>query len=466
MNKKILYGLLFVACLFSFSAQALAAFVPQTPDVAAMSLSEQNDLFIIRWKAVDGATSYLVSVYTRNDYNSERNYLVKDHETTKLSVSKKKPTDGTILYFRVKAKSGDAISPESEELLLSTTMEYKDLPAPTELALTDQDGEPFLLKWKAEPKASSYIVKGYTNSIAPEAQTYTFRESFDNLSQGAEEEPIDIILGVPSIDDYCEVKGWGGNVLAMANGAVVIRNTLQPYFWSYFDLPMMTLGKEGDGKFTFRAHIKASAQDSVVVHLWEVQEGGNHLENLETQKAKLNSSDEEVTLHFTQGKPHSFLSIEVHTFQGEDAYIEEVSVSRDLAKGDEMQWLKAVRNTSKTEAEFSRKELNIKEDGYRSFEVYAQAWAKDRITSVPTNQVSSAKILGVESIDSVLQVRQDGQTLWVTLSDAAPISLYSVSGEVITSRTLVAGTHKLLLPKSGAMYILQVGQETRKLIAQ
>lgn len=129
----------------------------------------------LSWNPVENATSYKVSLYTKDDSGNPASYVVKDQEceNTSLSVSGLKSEER--YYFTVCALLGYSSSDPSDE-------EYFDMPEiewiyviPATLPASDLSDNGFTALWEAVPHAESYLLTVCKETFGEEkTSTYGF----------------------------------------------------------------------------------------------------------------------------------------------------------------------------------------------------------------------------------------------------------------------------------------------------
>lgn len=293
----------------------------------------------IRWSAVSGADGYQVNIYTRGQLpNSERTYKAQDLATTNKGIQATFEA-GKQYYIQVRATRGEEKSPYCTEVPIIMEINDSVFPAPESMLAMNIDlDKVYYLQASPVALASSYRFNCYAVKKYNQAGNYTiFEEGFDGSTTGTMENPVPVGMTMAQVDDVTRYPGFSGNVLGLVEGGVAIINRFKDFNWSYLDLPTMTLGKEGNGKFTFTVDVKSKSGDEVVANLYR-NVAHNKVELLETVSELMTADQETVTLDFTKGEANAFVSLEVHT-AAETAVVDNIRVQRELAAGDTVQLL-------------------------------------------------------------------------------------------------------------------------------
>ena len=123
-----------------------------TPPVASAHSDFHLKGFTANWEAVEGADSYLVSLYTINaDRDKTRNYIVKDRpvDGTSYAFSDIETHEATY-YYVVKAKKGNTESPESKAIKVN------GLITPSDIKVTTGSSGHLEISWSEVPGADYY----------------------------------------------------------------------------------------------------------------------------------------------------------------------------------------------------------------------------------------------------------------------------------------------------------------------
>ncbi len=207
----------------------------------------KTDGFTANWQAVEGADSYLVSLYTiNNDRDKTRNYIEKDRSVTTLSTDfTGLDTPNNVYYYVVQTVIGGEKSPESNAIRIH------DLVKPTSLKAENDGHNGVKLTWDAVPGAQYYEIEALREHTASTDETVTLiRENFDGMiSDGTIDEPDQTPPASEELDEFTETPGWIATYPAHVNGAYCIIG----YFYQtsgqlvYLESPLMDMSAN-DGK--------------------------------------------------------------------------------------------------------------------------------------------------------------------------------------------------------------------------
>lgn len=220
-----------------------------------------NDGFTANWEAVEGADSYLISLFTiGDDRDKTRTYIAEDiavtdchHAFTGLAT----PT--TTYYYTVRAKKGDLISPESK------AMKVHSLTVPQNVSAKTNNDNTITISWDAVEGAEYYEITAMRSHEAKTDEVYVLaRENFDRLvSPGKPSVPDYKDLPMyETLDEWTDQPGWIAANPAHINGAYgLIGYYAQNYGDQVFlESPTMDL-TAGGGKVKFSADLYAQQID-------------------------------------------------------------------------------------------------------------------------------------------------------------------------------------------------------------
>lgn len=138
--------------------------------------------FFGSWKAVTGATGYIVNVFNYNAAG-QREYSVKDQETKSTYFSFDKLDATKTHFFTVKTVKGEYVSAESEEVEIVPV--YSSIAAPEAIAATGVTATGFTANWNAVEIADKYTVSLYKNeTLKADEDAVVLSEDFSGITQG------------------------------------------------------------------------------------------------------------------------------------------------------------------------------------------------------------------------------------------------------------------------------------------
>lgn len=161
-------------------------------------------------RLLDGATSYLVDLYYK-DENNQKVYKLKDEETTTTSLQVSGLEVETTYFFTVRGKNAAQLSPYSEEYAILSELVSPDL-----MSCVEYTGDSFKARWRPVEGATSYLVSVYNLVV----DNYTMEPNY-LLRQ---EETTDTCMTVtgcdPSLTYYYIVQSKGAGVSAESGYAM------------------------------------------------------------------------------------------------------------------------------------------------------------------------------------------------------------------------------------------------------
>lgn len=112
-------------------------------------------MLIFVTRLLDGATSYLVDLYYK-DENNQKVYKLKDEETTTTSLQVSDLVVENTYFFTVRGKNATQLSPYSEEYAILSELVSPDL-----MSCVEYTGDSFKARWRPVEGATSYLVSVY-----------------------------------------------------------------------------------------------------------------------------------------------------------------------------------------------------------------------------------------------------------------------------------------------------------------
>ena len=155
--------------------------------VATDATNIKADRFTANWNAVDKATSYLISVYTKNENGDTHfigDYNRKDiGNATSYEVTGLRPL--TDYYYVVYAFDGKFQSKSSNEISASTSDPTLNFMAVESTNATDLGETSFTANWKKLQDATHYTLTVYTTQLGePDYANLDFTGKLENLPSG------------------------------------------------------------------------------------------------------------------------------------------------------------------------------------------------------------------------------------------------------------------------------------------
>lgn len=176
--------------------------------------------FTASWRAITGATGYLLDVYSR-DASGQPQYVLQDQEVPTSSYSVRYQvtglTDGVQYYYRARTVKGDNVSDYSEEIAVVKFIQSLDAPIATDATEVDENG--FVANWEPVADATSYKVSLFKQeTISQAGDMEMLVEDFAKVTKGT----ITSTEYGTSMGDYLDndtqQPGWYGTNIAYAAG--------------------------------------------------------------------------------------------------------------------------------------------------------------------------------------------------------------------------------------------------------
>lgn len=308
--------------------------------------------FTATWSKVNGATAYLLDVYSKD--GGEKTYLLKDEEVAETQKEVTGLDEKKSYFFTVRAKAGESVSEYSNEIGVVEVFNYV-LP-PKALPATDVTKDGFTANWEAAENAVKYDIFLTRNEKLTEAKEINIiDEQFDKVTEGTIQNPE--FTSSTTLDKYTSTPGW----LADRNECLAAGYMgIAPYGLNgSIYTPNVDLSANG-GKFTVKINMEEvnygtpSSGTPVEVRLYNSNDAVE-----ETQSATLEEGFKDYTFSFTKGSNDCYLEIYYKNLEDEakktnKLFIDYIQVAQQLSAGDTYSTLVEQRETgNETSAQFS-----------------------------------------------------------------------------------------------------------------
>ena len=283
--------------------------------------------FTATWKAVAGATSYMLDVYTKN--GSTKEYFLQN-EVVSGTTKKVENLDASKKYFfAVRAQKNEYVSNYSNEIRVVKIIRSLNTPVAKEATgITDAS---FTANWEPVNDAEGYEVALYkAETLKKDSMVNMLHDDFSGFKEGT--------LSVPSypsnysLDDYTSVPGWSGSNTVCANGYFGI----SPYAGQpgYICSPAIDLSKNnGKFKVTMKAacnYYGTYKEDSVKIYIYN----GNN-EKIDSTTLMVEGRFAEYSFESEKGTGETYIYI---SYDNKGSYykffIDEIAVAQELAAGE------------------------------------------------------------------------------------------------------------------------------------
>lgn len=302
------------------------ALVQPTGAVAAPVAKEYSGLtdtgFTANWTAVDGAQSYLLSVYERG--NGTRTYKLLDEQVTDTAYAVSGLDTSKPYYYNVKAVKDGAESVESNQILVLGLPDVELLPA------TDVTTNGFTANWKSVSRATTYVVTSYVNHKATGAESYAFiDEDFSKFKAGTIQAPDTVFNLEYNVNDKLSRADWiARNRLDIRGGIGLDNSNQKAYGVSWLHSPVLDFSHDnGTVSVTLSTYGSGSKRFNVVLY----DASGKVLSTVEGAATNEWRSE---TFTLTGGTKASYVSIEQPSSQVGSLFVNALKVTQQFAKGD------------------------------------------------------------------------------------------------------------------------------------
>ena len=417
--------------------------------------------FNASWSKVSNAKDYLLDVYTKTA-NGTKEYLTQDQAVTGTSATVDGLTANTTYYYTVRArKDNGAVSDYSNEIEVVKVITELAAPVATEPTNLSQEG--FTANWEAVADATSYIVTlKKTETLATAREAEVLSEGFDKVNLGTLSS-IEYGKTEEYIDAYTTLPGWYAISHAFAKGHLV----LSPFGETAASLTTPSLDLSA-AQGAFKLHLNLSEQAFGTVY-----EGGEVTVNVfkgkdevEKQTFTVAKGFSDYTLDFTKGSDDTYVQI---SYGGSrKVFIDSISISQELAAGDQLTTLQEKKESEDTHADFT---VNLDDDNsIYTYTVQAEGRTVEggeivSIVSEASNAISfSLPTTGIFQTGSQegFSAFTQGGSLVVTLPTAANVRIFAADGRLVKTLTGQAGNNYVTL--SSGLYIIEANGQTAKVV--
>lgn len=411
--------------------------------------------FTVGWNAVDGADSYLLSVYRHE--NTKRAYLLENQPVDGTSFTVENADISAPYYYAVKTVQGDKISNESNEVRVLGLV-APELLEPTEVSLGG-----FTANWKPSDRATAYVLTTYLTHRADDAGDYVLvEEDFDAYSGGSLSEPVESSRLNGTLDDYISRAGWSVGILAYTNSAIALDNRyISDYGTSWLHSPVYNPGN-GTLRFTFSHRGIGVKRFNVVLR----NSDGSDLYSKEM--TAMNEWLEDKIEIPVNGEP-CYVSVEVPASEKGLLFIDSLRLTLSLAKDEEitLPYYSAEVASSAAKETLSKNVVIAdwpENDSFsysvKSRRVYSDSYTVEYIYSLEPEAVQVVRPVpdGLVEMATAAYVKVERGTIAVTASYETAVCIYDVSGRIIFS-----GKGSVVVrPDSNGVFIVKVGTEAMK----
>ena len=221
--------------------------------------------FTANWEAVEGASSYLLSVLYEGESDIE--YVFENKEVQGTSYDVEDLTAGIVYYYQITAKMSDGSVSQPSEMVAA----LPTLSKPVVKEATDITATGFTANWEPVEFANVYLATLYKEHTAKADETYTIANaSFEGLESTGTLESPETFFDAYQLTRQDGAYGWYISMAATIPGAMGLDNSFAMFFGpSFMYSPQGNFGQTG-GKATLTLDVVAPADDNLLVMFAEI----------------------------------------------------------------------------------------------------------------------------------------------------------------------------------------------------
>lgn len=221
--------------------------------------------FTANWEAVEGASSYLLSVLYEGESDIE--YVFENKEVQGTSYDVEDLTAGIVYYYQITAKMSDGSVSQPSEMVAA----LPTLSKPVVKEATDITATGFTANWEPVEFANVYLTTLYKEHTAKADETYTIANaSFEGLESTGTLESPETFFDAYQLTRQDGAYGWYISMAATIPGAMGLDNSFAMFFGpSFMYSPQGNFGQTG-GKATLTLDVVAPADDNLLVMFAEI----------------------------------------------------------------------------------------------------------------------------------------------------------------------------------------------------
>lgn len=446
-----------------------------SPDLMSC-INYTGDSFMARWRPVEGATSYLLSVYNLvvDNYTMVPVYLLRQEETTDTCMTVTGCDPSLTYYYTVQSK-GAGVSLESGYAMPAVPQ----LTAPALLEPSNVTSNGFTANWEEVPYAEGYTPFLYKEHTAMSDQSLSIIDTdfADAVCPPSYQPWGDMTITDPFqsfspfyFDEFAGMADWYISVTAFADGALGLDNMYPDFFdMGYLISPKLDFSL-GDGTVKIDVDwlsIHASSTTDVYAVVAFATVGEDNSINIEGTPQTFLVPKETLkheTITLTGGQPDSYLII----FTEDNGIImfDNLKVEMSMDKDQKVMLPLMSLFTEETSMDFNDLE-NLPGERY-AYNVssayigdgtfpYQSGFSDLQFINLLPSSVTS------ETIDAGAKAYVKAGKLYVENPDNEPVSLYDVKGSQLMA--IPQGETEAVYDLPGAgLYIVKVGNKAMKVV--
>jgi|GEM_PF-4324092 len=466
-KTTLLFVLLFVA-LFLGKANVKGTIEELAAPVVKSPTGVTPTKFTANWEAVEGATMYLLNVYSYVN-EVEKDFYLEDEEVEGTSCRVEQLNESTTYYYTVKAKNSTNVSSESEEMKVEIP-EEGEITAPVLLEPTNVSDDGFTANWESQNGVTAYWFYLIETRTVEEDNTYVImNESFDKVNFGSISNPS--VGGMQeSLDGYTELQGWEALFPLFAKGMIGMSATAgfieSAIFSPRFDL------HAGDGSFRLELDGYTSAvNDKMAISKSCSEVPTSEPEDYRVYTFETANAFETITMDFVHENEFAVGGVDfLFSSQGQKTFIDNVKITKDLKAGESFSYIyKAELGSTGKSIESVYVELDPRPGLRYSYSIvilkaldeypYLDFLGYENKMEVPIYVPLAIDNINPEERNAYLA---DG-VIYVELKNASIIEVYDVAGKLISKVQGNQGVNTISISNRG-IYIVKTPEKVTKLI--
>ena len=372
-------------------------------------------------------------------------YALKGKETKGTSLTVSDLDSEKVYWYACSAKNSRGTSHRSE------LVRVDGLLAPETLSATDVATDSYTAEWSAAPKAERYVV---TNYVVREetGKVAMMEDKFSNASKGTFEEPV-MLETTDEADLYADNKGWGGNLMVVAEGALGADKPVSFYMRGWLETPPTDLSACGG---TYSVYVRARGMKGDALTIYPKGEYDPSTAHV-MPTFKSDGGVVEQTWTCRDGRRDLVLSIEP---KSNKFLIEEIRFTQTST-----QPLLVKKLDRRVEVE-GKENTTCRFEGLEEGQEYGYVVRTRRTDFLGSDDLSEYSEIcrvkleapsGVVAADACRQSRvvMTGETLVVDVEKEGVCEVFNASGVLIYRMRVIVGRYEFRMPAKGR-YIVRV----------
>lgn len=431
--------------------------VPNTEAPEMLPISDYTGTsFTINWKAVEGASKYLVSLYSSD---SEDN-LFPVFEREEVTGTSKEVTDldpETVYYYQVQAQFADGSVSKPSKYIAA----LPELDKPIIKEATNLTANGFTANWEPVEFANTYMATLYRKHEATADEKYKIADaSFDNLESAGTIENPELIYNSYIFTAEDGAYGWTISLAAKIDGAIGFDNSFAMFFGPALLYSQPYDFGQADGKVNLKFKAIANTDDQLLVTFATIE--NNQLVPIESSAQMVNVGPTMKEYSLTLENGIDGCVIVMLAQNNANVYFNTLKADVDLKKGSVFNTTEASEISLTESYDFNN--LDAANGDSFSYDVVAALIIG---TEVVTSEVSDKMEVTLPTSISKTQTDKskvyiEGEDVHIINPYGESIEVYSAEGTLLHSDNSGSETSSVRLPVHG-IYIVKVGSKAYKI---